>query len=342
MHLPSVLRPRPRKPSPSLEPEKQPGSPTSPHSYPDQDAATASASASGPPFNVPPSAMKRVTRFRRYFSFSASASYLLAWVFLILVLIGNTPGTSVLESIYFFKLSLADIIPMSVPNASLINSIAQSIGLHDFYQVGLWNFCEGYINVGVTYCSKPKALYWFNPVEILMSELLAGATIALPTQIITILSVLRITSQIMFGFFLTACILAFLLIFLSPLATSSKWWSLPLTISAFLTMLFTVAASIVGTVISFAFKYAAEAQSELNIHVEVGTKMMVFTWLAAGFSVWSFAVHAGMGCCCVSKRDLRIGRRTIIFDQGVKDGERARDRVAPRSVMVRDDVRGRY
>ena len=33
-----------------------------------------------------------------------------------------------------------------MPNASLINSIAQSIGLHDFYQVGLWNFCEGYMN----------------------------------------------------------------------------------------------------------------------------------------------------------------------------------------------------
>lgn len=63
------------------------------------------------------------------------------------VMIGNTHPRAVLDSIYFFKLDLADIIPTSVPNASLINSIAQSIGLHDFYQVGLWNFCEGYINV---------------------------------------------------------------------------------------------------------------------------------------------------------------------------------------------------
>ncbi|KAK4168913.1 SUR7 family protein pun1 [Cladorrhinum sp. PSN259] len=338
MGLPSILRPRPRKQNPALEPEKQTISPTSPSSYIDQDAATNTAASSNSPHNISKSAMKRVTRIRHYFSLSASLAYLVAWVFLILVLIGNTPGSSVLESIYFFKLDLADIIPMSVPNARLINSIAQSIGLHDFYQVGLWNFCEGYINVGVTYCSKPKALYWFNPVEILMSELLAGATIALPTQVITILSVLRITSQIMFGFFLTACILAFLLIFLSPLATSSKWWSLPLTITAFLVMLFTVAASIVGTVISFAFKYAAEAQSDLNIHVDTGTKMMVFMWIAAGFTVWGFSVHAGMGCCCVSKRDLRIGRRTIIFDNGAEH----KDRVAPRNVMVRDDVRGRY
>src|SRR5690606_13597601 len=143
-------------------------------------------------------------------------------------------------------------------------------------------------------------LYWFNPVEILMNELLAGATIALPTEIITILSILRITSQIMFGFFLTAAVLAFLLIFLSPLAVSSRWWSLPLAVVSFLEMMLVLAASIVGTAISVAFKYAAEAQSELNIRAEVGVKMFVFMWLATGFSIWAFAVHSGMGCCCTS------------------------------------------
>lgn len=65
------------------------------------------------------------------------------------VLVGNTYPKAVISDIYFFKLNLADIIPTSVPNASLINSIAQSIGLHDFYQVGLWTFCEGYERVYV-------------------------------------------------------------------------------------------------------------------------------------------------------------------------------------------------
>lgn len=247
-------------------------------------------------------------------------------------MIGNTHPRAVLDSIYFFKLDLADIIPTSVPNASLINSIAQSIGLHDFYQVGLWNFCEGYINEyarppfsppflythtnharhrGITYCSKPQTLYWFNPVEILTSELLSGATIALPTEVITILSVLRITSQIMFGFFLTSTILSFLLTPLSLLATSSRWYSLPLAITSFLNMILVLAASVVGTAISVAFKYAAEAQKELNIHADVGVKMLVFTWLATAFSIWAFAVHAGMGCCCTSRRDVKSGRRTV-------------------------------
>ena len=81
-----------------------------------------------------------------------------------------------MNNVYFIKLDLADIIPVSVPNAVLINSIAQTLGLHDYYTVGLWNFCEGNFGVGYTDCSKPKTLYWFNPVEILQNELLAGAT----------------------------------------------------------------------------------------------------------------------------------------------------------------------
>jgi len=60
------------------------------------------------------------------------------------VVIGNTSNKRVINDMYFFKLDLSKIIPSSVSNANFINSIAESIGLHDFYQVGLWNFCEGY------------------------------------------------------------------------------------------------------------------------------------------------------------------------------------------------------
>ncbi|KAH8881577.1 hypothetical protein GQ53DRAFT_473149 [Thozetella sp. PMI_491] len=261
--------------------------------------------------NVSKEDVKRSTTARRVFSMVAASSYFLAWIFLVLVVIGNTSNKRVLNDIYFFKLSLADIIPTSVPNAQLINSIAQSIGLHDFYQVGLWNFCEGYDSVGITSCSKPQTLYWFNPVDVLMSELLAGATIALPTQVMTILTILRIASQIMFGFFLTAAVLSFVLIFASPLAVLSRWWSLPLALLGGIATALTTAASIVGSVISFVFKYAAEAQSDLNIHAQVGIKMFVFMWLASGFALIAFIAHAGMGCCCTSARDIKIGRRHI-------------------------------
>lgn len=105
-----------------------------------------------------------------------SLLYLLAWIFVVLVVIGNVTDKPVLRSTYFLYLDFSNIIPLSVPNAVLINSIARSIGLHDFYTVGLWNFCEGYKDVGFTGCSKPQALYAFNPIKIIMSELLYGAT----------------------------------------------------------------------------------------------------------------------------------------------------------------------
>ncbi|KAL2190785.1 hypothetical protein L209DRAFT_674943 [Thermothelomyces heterothallicus CBS 203.75] len=301
MGLPAVLRSRLNTSSEKSHPST-PSTPISKEHVPESNDA----------------GFKRATRMRRNFALSASFSYVLAWIFLVLVLVGNTYPRPVLSQTYFFKLDLTDIIPTSVPNASLINSIAQSIGLHDFYQVGLWNFCEGYVGVGITYCSPPKTLYWFNPVEVLTNELLSGATIALPTQVVTILSVLRITSQIMFGFFLTAALLAFLMIFVSPLAVASRWWSLPLAVASFVEMLLLISASVVGTAISVAFKYAAEAQSELNIHAEVGPRMFVFMWLAAGFSIWAFAAHSGMGCCCTSRRDLRTGRRVIRNGRGVR------------------------
>jgi hypothetical protein len=247
------------------------------------------------------------------------------------VVIGNTSDKPVLRNVFFFRLDLSNIIPSSVQNASLINSIAQSIGLHDFYQVGLWNFCEGYDyesvppllspsslqssltdpGSGITACSTPQKLFWFNPVEVIMNELLSGATIAIPEEVMQILNILRIASQIMFGFFITSTVLTFVMIFLSPLALRSRWLSMPLAIAALLTMIMVVTASIIGSVISFVFKYAAEAQSSLNISADVGTEMLVFTWLASGLAVWAFTIHAGLGCCCVSERDLKTGRREV-------------------------------
>lgn len=120
--------------------------------------------------------LKRATRTRFCWSLFSSFLLLISLVFVILVELGSTYNRDVLRDIYFIKLDLSDIIPTSVPNATLINSIAQTIGLHDFYQVGLWGYCAGYIGQGVTRCSDPQALWWFNPVDIIQSELLAGAT----------------------------------------------------------------------------------------------------------------------------------------------------------------------
>lgn len=159
MALPSFLLARRQKKSPPSS-----TSPTSP-----SDAAL--------PSRHPPSktGIKHATRTRLFFALLTSFCFLVSLVFLILVEVGNTSSRKVVGSIWFLKLDFANIIPQSVPDAVLVNSIAQTLGLHDFYQVGLWNFCEG--NDGqISSCSTPRTLYWFNPVQIIINELLSGAT----------------------------------------------------------------------------------------------------------------------------------------------------------------------
>jgi hypothetical protein len=123
-----------------------------------------------------PAQIKRATRTRFIWALISAFLLLLTVIFLILVEVGNTADKSVRRDTYFIKLDLSNIVPVSVPNALLINSIAQTLGLNDYYTVGLWNYCAGNIGEGIVSCSKPTTLWWFNPVEIIQSQLLAGAS----------------------------------------------------------------------------------------------------------------------------------------------------------------------
>ena len=254
--------------------------------------------------------------------------YLVSFIFLILVEIGNTKNSTVLRSTFFFRIDLSNIVPQTIPNYQLVNSIARSIGLHDFYQVGLWNFCEGYNSEGITSCSKPHTLYWFNPVEILLNELLAGASIALPADINTALNLVRTASNYMFAFFLLGAVLTFLCIFLTPLNISSRpryihrgrrifLRSLPLTLLALFAFFFTAVASVIATVMFVIFRNIITSQQDLNIGAEVGTQMLAFMWIATGLNMIGFLWDLGnccAVCCCSGKKKAR--RKGLIDDHG--------------------------
>lgn len=84
------------------------------------------------------------SKVRRNTTMVAWLCYLVTIPFLILVEIGSTYNKPVLRQIYFFRLNVAHIIPISVSDHYLLNSVARSLGLHDFYQTGLFSFCDGY------------------------------------------------------------------------------------------------------------------------------------------------------------------------------------------------------
>ncbi|KAF2002720.1 hypothetical protein P154DRAFT_136094 [Amniculicola lignicola CBS 123094] len=282
------------------------------HKRRSNDTENADASRTTSPTIVPDltkAQLHRATRTRKIWSLVTSFFLFLSVFFLILVEIGGTYNRSLIRNWYFIKLDLSHIIPASVPNFALINTIAQTLGLHDFYQVGLWGFCEGYKGQGVTFCSKPQTLYWFNPVEILRNELLAGASINLPADINDILDLIKLASQVMFGLFLTSACLSFVLIFLVPLSIYTRWATFPIAILTFLNALFVTAASIVATVMFIIFKNVIGSVAEINITAEIGTTMFGFMWVASAFAIITWLVQMGMCCCCASRRDVKKGKK---------------------------------
>jgi hypothetical protein len=173
----------------------------------------------------------------------------------------------------------------------------------------MWNYCEGYTAEGVTGCSTPTAGYWFNPVEILMSELLRGATVSLPSNVTDILGVLRIASQAMFGCILSGLVLNFLAIFASFAPLYSRWWSLPVGVLSFLAALVTTGGVVVATVLFVVFRNVVISQAGLNIRASIGKPMFAFMWIGAAASLIAFGIQLCLACCCASRRDVRTGRK---------------------------------
>ncbi|QDS76573.1 hypothetical protein FKW77_006994 [Venturia effusa] len=283
--------------------------------------------------------LKRATRTRKIWTLISAFCLLISVIFLILVEVGNTKVGRVLSSIYFIRLDLTNIIPSSIPaGASFTNSIAQTLGLHDYYQVGLWNYCQGNVGVGIDECAPTQTLYWFNPVEILLSQLLSGATIALPTEVTSVLDILKTASQWMFGLFLTAACLDFVMIFLQPVAVFSRLANLVITPLTFLAALCTTVATILATVIFIILKVAAESVDELNLRAKIGVKMFVFMWIATAFSILALLIQLCLCCCCASRRDVKKGKKKGNRHAYTEAGEVAISEKPKRSMFGRKKV----
>lgn len=146
------------------------------------------------------------------------------------------------------------------------------------------------------------------------------------------MKIVRVVSFWMFGLFLTAAVLTFVLIFLTPLAVSSRppqtispdpqinqthpprrrrtfvlLRSFPFLVIVFFNALFTVVASVVATVMFIIFKNVFTSQSDLNIQAYLGTRMLAFMWIASGFNILALILQIGSCCaaCCGGRKARR-------------------------------------
>ena len=114
----------------------------------------------------------------------------------------------------------------------------------------------------------------------------------------------------MFALFLISAPLAFLCMLLTPLSVFSRWATFPIAILSFTCALATTAACTMATAMFVIFYHVINSQGgDINIVAKLGIKMLVFMWIAAGFSIFGWIVQMSMCCCCASRRDVRIGKK---------------------------------
>lgn len=115
----------------------------------------------------------------------------------------------------------------------------------------------------------------------------------------------------MFALFLTGASTCFVSIFLTPLSIYTRWATFPIAIFAFLSALTTTAASIIATVMFIVFKKViSSAEGTVNIVPEIGVKMFAFMWVACVCAIVGWLVQSGLCCCCASRRDVKLGKKT--------------------------------
>lgn len=154
--------------------------------------------------------------------------------------------------------------------------------------------------------------------------------VALPGNIISALSLVRLASHWMFALFLTGACTCFVSIFLTPLSIFTRWATFPIAIFAFLSALATTVATVVATIMFIIFRNVVHsAEDTVNIVPEIGIKMFACMWIASACSIIGWMVQMGMCCCCVcisfiakeyiralltsiqaSRRDVKLGKKT--------------------------------
>lgn len=246
---------------------------------------------------------------------------------LLLVMVGQlgnnnkAPSTSLGQDLYFFKADTSNFTadPQTIldkindagdkvdVNTDLLNALtgaASSKDLKDFYQVGLWSYCEGEKKDGVekiTYCSSSNTQFWFNPVDVWGLQNTSVQNV-LGDDLQKGLNTYKKVAGWMNWAFIIATILTAAEFIVGFFAIFSRWGSLVTTILSTASSIFSVAAAATATgvygVLTGVFHTALEPY---NIDAKMGNKMLQVMWLGVAFSLASGLFWLLSVCCCSGK-----------------------------------------
>ncbi|KAK9238372.1 actin cortical patch SUR7/pH-response regulator pali [Lipomyces kononenkoae] len=228
---------------------------------------------------------------------------LAALVLTIFVIIGNLENNAVLSKLYFMRLNTQHLSVTVDGNNFAATSVDPSFP--GFFQVGLWNYCEGTVSdnvYAVTNCTATHGLFYFNPLSVIEDRLGVGTIANVPSQVTSALQAAKAISYVMIILYCISAIVTAVEFITGLFCFSSG-------ICTVLASLPPLACLVVATALSTAL-YFVEAQAFNDANNVLGTTASTNTitfgiaWAAVAAAVlatifWCFSF------CCAPIRDRR-------------------------------------
>ncbi|RHZ62122.1 uncharacterized protein CDV56_100217 [Aspergillus thermomutatus] len=213
----------------------------------------------------------------------------------------NLTTSSTVESTVSSALESAGVDVSSSDLATALNEAQKQLNIKDFYDIGLWGYCDGDVSNGnykTSNCSKPKAEFYFDPITVWKLND-TGVEDVLPSDLSKALNVYKNVSKWMFIAYIVAFIATVVELVVGVFAICSRWGSCVTSLVSAVSFLFITAASVTSTALFAVLKGTFnEALKDYGIKGYMGKNIYIATWLAVAFSLAASLFWVISSCCC--------------------------------------------
>lgn len=268
------------------------------------------------------------------FPYAATVGALISLIF---VGIGCTNSKSSTQNdLYFFRADMSNLTSSggssladqaasalgdltNLGSSSLETALAEAIAaktIRDFYDIGLWGYCAGNKTSSgeykVDFCSKPKAEFSFDPVDVWGLNSTSAASAVddiLPSNLHKALNTYKSVSKWMFIAYIIAFGATAVELIVGLFAICSRLGSLVTSLISGVAFLFTAAASITATAMFAVFLGAFNTDlKQYGMHGSMGKNIYVATWIATAFALGGTFFWLFSSCCCAARSPYHGGR----------------------------------
>lgn len=202
--------------------------------------------------------------------------------------------------------------------AGLEKTNAPNLGLKDFYNVNIMNYCEGSFSVEgdaergvwkIDKCHGAKTKFTFKPVDLL--EAAKDLSDKIPQKIVDAQKYMDSVWKIMVGAYIVGFIANILTFVIGWFGLLSRWGSFATTLFATVAMGGTLVGAILSTLLFNSLKVAFnKTKEDFGIQATVFVRPVYYTWAAWVFSLGAVIFWLASACCCSGRTKAVMGSGT--------------------------------